>query len=190
MASKFLAMLAICEGQRQRPSALRHTGYAGPRRTLLVVDNEEADRRLLVEPGNAGRGIGDVGGCRQRAHLAHEHVAHGRVGKHQRGGHAGLNVLGAQQSPVVHLGRNVDGEHTAVELEIGSNLERSIPSPRVRLTVMLLILPELAAKLDNCSAKVRAAPVPAAKFAGTASTSPSTYPLPPEVIIRSVITED
>ena len=32
-----------------RPLAHRHTGYTGPRRRLLVVDNEEADRRLLVD---------------------------------------------------------------------------------------------------------------------------------------------
>ena len=35
--------------QRQRPGAPRHTGYLGPRQRLLVVDNEEADRRLLVD---------------------------------------------------------------------------------------------------------------------------------------------
>ncbi|MBQ0957629.1 response regulator [Ideonella sp. 4Y11] len=28
---------------------VRHAGYAGPRRTLLVVDNEEADRQLLAD---------------------------------------------------------------------------------------------------------------------------------------------
>jgi signal transduction histidine kinase/FixJ family two-component response regulator len=38
------------EGRHRHPAhALRHTGYLGPRKRLLVVDNEEADRRLLVD---------------------------------------------------------------------------------------------------------------------------------------------
>jgi signal transduction histidine kinase/FixJ family two-component response regulator len=45
----YLPELQARASQRQRPSALRRTGYAGPRRSLLVVDNEEADRRLLVD---------------------------------------------------------------------------------------------------------------------------------------------
>jgi signal transduction histidine kinase/ActR/RegA family two-component response regulator len=45
----YLPELQARASQRRRPSALRHTGYAGARRTLLVVDNEEADRRLLVD---------------------------------------------------------------------------------------------------------------------------------------------
>ena len=35
--------------QRERPALQRHTGYLGPRRRLLVVDNEETDRRLLAD---------------------------------------------------------------------------------------------------------------------------------------------
>ena len=35
--------------QRERPGAHRRVGYTGPRRQLLVVDNEEADRCLLVD---------------------------------------------------------------------------------------------------------------------------------------------
>ena len=45
----YLPELQARASQRERPSAHRHTGYAGPRRRLLVVDNEEADRRLLVD---------------------------------------------------------------------------------------------------------------------------------------------
>lgn len=35
--------------QRDRRQQLRHTGYLGPRRRLLVVDNEQTDRYLLVD---------------------------------------------------------------------------------------------------------------------------------------------
>jgi len=45
----YLPELQARASQRERPALLRHTGYAGPRRTLLVVDNEEADRRLLAD---------------------------------------------------------------------------------------------------------------------------------------------
>ena len=45
----YLPELQARASQRGRPAQLRHTGYAGPQRTLLVVDNEEADRRLLVD---------------------------------------------------------------------------------------------------------------------------------------------
>jgi signal transduction histidine kinase len=45
----YLPELQARASQRERPGALRHTGYLGPRRRLLVVDNEEADRRLLVD---------------------------------------------------------------------------------------------------------------------------------------------
>jgi signal transduction histidine kinase/purine-cytosine permease-like protein/DNA-binding NarL/FixJ family response regulator len=45
----YLPELQARASQRQRPSLLRHTGYAGARRRLLVVDNEEADRRLLAD---------------------------------------------------------------------------------------------------------------------------------------------
>jgi len=45
----YLPELQARASQRPRASALRHTGYDGPRRILLVVDNEEADRRLLVD---------------------------------------------------------------------------------------------------------------------------------------------
>ena len=45
----YLPELQARASQRERPSAQRHTGYLGPRRRLLVVDNEEADRRLLAD---------------------------------------------------------------------------------------------------------------------------------------------
>jgi signal transduction histidine kinase/purine-cytosine permease-like protein/ActR/RegA family two-component response regulator len=45
----YLPELQARASQRERPALLRHTGYAGPRLTLLVVDNEEADRRLLAD---------------------------------------------------------------------------------------------------------------------------------------------
>jgi CheY-like chemotaxis protein len=45
----YLPELQARASQRERPRTLRHTGYDGPRRTLLVVDNEEADRRLVVD---------------------------------------------------------------------------------------------------------------------------------------------
>ena len=45
----YLPELRARASQRARPLAQRHTGYSGPRRRLLVVDNEEADRRLLVD---------------------------------------------------------------------------------------------------------------------------------------------
>jgi signal transduction histidine kinase/purine-cytosine permease-like protein/FixJ family two-component response regulator len=45
----YLPELQARDSPRERHPALRHVGYAGPRRRLLVVDNEEADRRLLVD---------------------------------------------------------------------------------------------------------------------------------------------
>ena len=45
----YLPELQARASQRERPQAQRHTGYLGPRRRLLVVDNEEADRRLLAD---------------------------------------------------------------------------------------------------------------------------------------------
>ena len=45
----YLPELRARASQRERPGAHRPTGYAGPRRRLLVVDNEEADRRLLID---------------------------------------------------------------------------------------------------------------------------------------------
>ncbi len=45
----YLPELQARASQRERPDARRHTGYLGPRRRLLVVDNEEADRRLLAD---------------------------------------------------------------------------------------------------------------------------------------------
>ncbi len=45
----YLPELRARASQRARPLAQRRTGYSGPRRRLLVVDNEEADRRLLVD---------------------------------------------------------------------------------------------------------------------------------------------
>ena len=45
----YLPELQARASQRERPAQLRHTGYAGPRLRLLVVDNEEADRRLLAD---------------------------------------------------------------------------------------------------------------------------------------------
>jgi len=45
----YLPELQARASQRERPPLRRHTGYAGPRRRLLVVDNEEADRRLLAD---------------------------------------------------------------------------------------------------------------------------------------------
>ena len=45
----YLPELRARASQRERPGALRPVGYAGPRLRLLVVDNEEADRNLLVE---------------------------------------------------------------------------------------------------------------------------------------------
>ncbi len=45
----YLPELQARASQRERPSQRRHAGYEGPRRTLLVVDNEEADRRLVVD---------------------------------------------------------------------------------------------------------------------------------------------
>ena len=45
----YLPELQARASQRERPGAQRHTGYEGPRRRLLVVDNEEDDRRLLVD---------------------------------------------------------------------------------------------------------------------------------------------
>ncbi len=45
----YLPELQARASQRERPALQRHTGYAGPRRRLLVVDNEETDRRLLAD---------------------------------------------------------------------------------------------------------------------------------------------
>ena len=45
----YLPELRARASQRERPGAHRPTGYAGPRLRLLVVDNEEADRRLLID---------------------------------------------------------------------------------------------------------------------------------------------
>jgi signal transduction histidine kinase/purine-cytosine permease-like protein/DNA-binding NarL/FixJ family response regulator len=45
----YLPELQARASQRERPALLRHTGYAGPRLRLLVVDNEDADRRLLAD---------------------------------------------------------------------------------------------------------------------------------------------
>ena len=45
----YLPELRARASQRVRPGGVRHVGYAGPRRRLLVVDNEEADRRLLID---------------------------------------------------------------------------------------------------------------------------------------------
>ena len=45
----YLPELQARASQRERPALLRHTGYTGPRQRLLVVDNEEADRRLLAD---------------------------------------------------------------------------------------------------------------------------------------------
>ncbi|OGB06314.1 MAG: hybrid sensor histidine kinase/response regulator [Burkholderiales bacterium RIFCSPHIGHO2_12_FULL_69_20] len=45
----YLPELQARASPRETRRALRHTGYLGPRRRLLVVDNEEADRRLLVD---------------------------------------------------------------------------------------------------------------------------------------------
>ena len=45
----YLPELRARASQRERPGAHRPSGYTGPRRRLLVVDNEEADRRLLVD---------------------------------------------------------------------------------------------------------------------------------------------
>ncbi len=45
----YLPELQARASPRERRPALRPIGYAGPRRRLLVVDNEEADRRLLVD---------------------------------------------------------------------------------------------------------------------------------------------
>ena len=45
----YLPELRARASQRARPDAQRQTGYLGPRRRLLVVDNEEADRRLLLD---------------------------------------------------------------------------------------------------------------------------------------------
>jgi CheY-like chemotaxis protein/anti-sigma regulatory factor (Ser/Thr protein kinase) len=45
----YLPELQARASPREARRALRHTGYLGPRRRLLVVDNEEADRRLLVD---------------------------------------------------------------------------------------------------------------------------------------------
>jgi signal transduction histidine kinase/purine-cytosine permease-like protein/FixJ family two-component response regulator len=45
----YLPELQARASQRERPALRRHTGYAGPRLRLLVVDNEEADRRLLAD---------------------------------------------------------------------------------------------------------------------------------------------
>ena len=45
----YLPELHARASQRERPGARRPTGYAGPRQRLLVVDNEEADRRLLID---------------------------------------------------------------------------------------------------------------------------------------------
>ena len=45
----YLPELQARASQRARPQTLRHTGYLGPRLRLLVVDNEEADRRLLLD---------------------------------------------------------------------------------------------------------------------------------------------
>ena len=45
----YLPELRARASQRLRPGEGRPTGYAGPRKRLLVVDNEEADRRLLMD---------------------------------------------------------------------------------------------------------------------------------------------
>ena len=45
----YLPELRARASQRPRPDGQRLTGYAGPRQRLLVVDNEDADRRLLVD---------------------------------------------------------------------------------------------------------------------------------------------
>ncbi len=45
----YLPELRARASQRERPGALRPVGFAGPRRRVLVVDNEETDRSLLVE---------------------------------------------------------------------------------------------------------------------------------------------
>ena len=45
----YLPELRARASQRARPELLRRTGYLGARQRLLVVDNEENDRRLLVE---------------------------------------------------------------------------------------------------------------------------------------------
>ncbi len=45
----YLPELRARASQRPRPDGQRLIGYAGPRQRLLVVDNEEADRRLLVD---------------------------------------------------------------------------------------------------------------------------------------------
>ncbi len=45
----YLPELQARASQRERPALQRHTGYLGPRRRLLVVDNEETDRRLLAD---------------------------------------------------------------------------------------------------------------------------------------------
>ncbi len=39
----------LAQGSADEGARLRRTGYAGPRRRVLVVDNEEADRRLLLD---------------------------------------------------------------------------------------------------------------------------------------------
>jgi len=45
----YLPELRARASQRERPGAQRPSGYDGPRRCLLVVDNEAADRQLLVD---------------------------------------------------------------------------------------------------------------------------------------------
>ena len=44
-----LFLPALAEGQARATLRRAHAGYEGPRRTLLVVDNEEADRQLLLD---------------------------------------------------------------------------------------------------------------------------------------------
>jgi len=45
----YLPELRARASQRERPGARRPVGYDGPRRRLLVVDNEAADRQLLID---------------------------------------------------------------------------------------------------------------------------------------------
>jgi signal transduction histidine kinase/ActR/RegA family two-component response regulator len=45
----YLPELAAGQGAKHRVVARKVRGYLGPRRRLLVVDNEEADRRLVVD---------------------------------------------------------------------------------------------------------------------------------------------
>jgi signal transduction histidine kinase/ActR/RegA family two-component response regulator len=45
----YLPELAAGQGAKHRAAARKVRGYLGPRRRLLVVDNEEADRRLVVD---------------------------------------------------------------------------------------------------------------------------------------------